>query len=647
MRFKILFLLFILINSSLYSQSSITKDLSNKSVLLLNSYHKGFRWTDDITHEVIKGLSPYGIELHIEFMDSKRGWDREYQLKLADLLKYKVGRHNYDLILTSDDNAFNFVIENRAEIFNNKPIIFCGVNNLLADKASKYRDITGINEEIDVIGSLDLIKKLHPKIEKISIITDNTTTGQRLQKGINEVIPLYPELSIKLDYNLTGDELINLVESSGKDTVILFTLFYTDKNNVYYENILSEMYKVSINPIYGTWDFNLNNGIIGGVLVSGSSQGEFVAQKALEILGGKDINSIPIEYRTPTKTILDYNLLNRYGMDLPQNSQIELINKPDTFYNKYGYIINIIITIVVILLLSLLIISYAFLKSKRAESELNNYKAHLEEVVLERTEELQENIIELKNTQDELVESKKMAYLGSLVAGVAHKLNTPIGIGITSVTHLRSKSLKLHKEFSLNQLKKSSLMDYLLESKEALDLINSNLNKAADIITVFKQVAVDEIEDKKDRVNLSELVHGVVNRIISPIKGFNFDINIFCPDTIYLDTSPEILITIFTNLIRNSLEHGLKDLMYGSINIIVNRDKDIINIKYYDSGHGISKEVIGRIFEPFFSTKKSNGNLGLGLNIVYNLVVNKLKGSIKCVNENDYTMFYIKLSVNK
>lgn len=638
--FKNLLLIVFLITSSTLWTSEYNSDV-RKKVLLLNSYHKGYLWSDDITRGVTETFLRENIELHIEYMDSKRQWDSDYQDLLSELLRLKYNRHNYDIIITSDDNAFNFATKNRDMLFSGKPIIFCGVNYLKPDRLYDISNITGVNEQGDIGANIDLIRKIHPWIKNIKIITDNTTTGQKIQENVKKLLISNADIDLDLIFDISGDDLVKLVKESNVNTIFIFTFFFTDKNGQYYDNIISDISKVSKSPIYGAWDFNLNQGITGGVLTSGYFQGSKAAELTLQVLGGTDPDSIPVIYKTPTNIVFDYNQLVRFNIEPDEIVMDSIINRPESFYYKNKELIWTISGILLLLIISLFGVTTGLIRSKKAEYALQQYKDQLEDVVNERTMELQSSLNSLKKAQNQLVESKKMAYLGSLVAGVAHEINTPLGIGITSISHQLIETNNMDIRISGNILKRSELNNYILTAKQSLNLSLSSLQRASDIVTTFKQVAVDQTIEDKQNINLYYFYTDL-------IKSFNSEndvkINFTCPENLWMETYPGAMILIISNLFNNSLQHGFKGGNYGEINIGITELRTQIEIKYSDTGYGISKKNISHIFDPFYTTNRSSGNIGLGLYIIYNIVVNKLKGSIICESiEDKDTTFTISL----
>ncbi len=253
----------------------------------------------------------------------------------------------------------------------------------------------------------------------------------------------------------------------------------------------------------------------------------------------------------------------------------------------------------------------------------------------EKNTELQESLETLRRTQTQLAQAEKMASLGTLVAGVAHELNTPIGVAVTAASTLHGRTQDFAKRYTEGGLKKSELEAYVQTAQTGADLTLRNLERAANLIQSFKQVAVDQTSDQKRRFNLHQYVQGVITSLEPKWKTTNHRVEIECYGTIELETYPGAIAQIITNLIENSLLHGFQGYTEsGIMRIVAEKDGDRIMLKYSDNGRGIPAEVLPRIFDPFFTTKQAQGGTGLGMHIVYNLVTQKLGGEIRCSSES-------------
>jgi signal transduction histidine kinase len=273
---------------------------------------------------------------------------------------------------------------------------------------------------------------------------------------------------------------------------------------------------------------------------------------------------------------------------------------------------------------------------QRLQSSLRKKNSQLQQAyddLERRSSDLSRALQELEMTQQELIRSEKMAALGQLVAGVAHEINTPVGIGFTESSYLLRRTTEIHKLFAAGELRKSEFEAFLHATRESSEAIHVNLKRAANLIMSFKQVAVDQTYEEKREFNLAHYINEVLTGLKPKCDRRHIRINIDCPDEIGVLSYPGAFGQIITNLIENSLLHGFDGLDKGNIYIAVNEEEDSLQIQYRDDGLGMSAEQLHKVFDPFYTTKRARGGTGLGMNIVYNLIDRKLKGQIGCESE--------------
>jgi signal transduction histidine kinase len=278
---------------------------------------------------------------------------------------------------------------------------------------------------------------------------------------------------------------------------------------------------------------------------------------------------------------------------------------------------------------------------QRALNELN---ATLEHRVKARTEALSQanqalagTLEDLRQTQDELVRSEKLAALGALVAGVAHELNTPIGNSLMVASSFAEDSDKLLTEFSGGSLRKSALEKYVNEAQEASELLVRNLGKAADLVNSFKQVAVDRTSSRRREFKLAEVVNEILVTLRPGFKRLPIKVEAAVAESISLDSYPGPLGQVLSNLIENAIIHGFEGGQAGGrVEISASElPGDEIELIISDNGKGIPVGDQGRVFDPFFTTRFGHGGSGLGLHIVHHLVTQVLGGSIKVRSGGD------------
>lgn len=266
--------------------------------------------------------------------------------------------------------------------------------------------------------------------------------------------------------------------------------------------------------------------------------------------------------------------------------------------------------------------------------ELSRSFITLTEVFQQQNKLLSDNLSE-KNSELQLqykyiLETEKLTSLGYLVAGVSHEINTPLGIGLTSASYIDKITQKERNALLSGTMTKNSLMNYLDEMQEANELLLTNLERAAELVKNFKKISVDQTNEIKSKFNLNEHVYSIIISLKHEYKNRAITIVNNCPQDIDLDSYPGPLTQVFTNLIINSLRHGFSLTDTGNIQISAKSDTQFVYITYIDTGKGISPENLDKIFEPFFTTNRQQGNSGLGMFIVKNIVSQILGGSIEC-----------------
>jgi PAS domain S-box-containing protein len=243
------------------------------------------------------------------------------------------------------------------------------------------------------------------------------------------------------------------------------------------------------------------------------------------------------------------------------------------------------------------------------------------------------DVSDLRSTQDKLMQSEKMAALGGLVAGVAHEINTPVGIGVTASTHLQECIRHFEALYRSDRASKQDLEELLEDVREAGEVIHANLQRAIELIQSFKQVAVDQSTQERRRFNLRTYLQEILLSLHPRLKRTSHRVELNCPDDIELDSYPGAVSQILTNLVMNSLIHAFEADEKGALSIDASRVEGGVRLTYADNGRGMSSEQAARVFEPFYTTRRGSGGSGLGMNIVYTLVTDTLGGSIECTTQ--------------
>ena len=739
-----------------------------KHILLLNSYHQGMSWVDDIVKAVYDVMEPdkNGIILHIENMDTKRYHSPEYFEMLKVTYAFKYQNIHFDMILSSDNQAFDFLRANGKDLFGDIPMVFCGVNDFHQDMIADYPNFTGTVETISAVETIKMMLNVHPSTKNIFVINDYLKTGKAWTNTIQKDLK-HAHLNVNVIYadNLSIKELKEKIVSLSLDTLVLLGAYFSDKNGEYltYESIGPRLLAISPVPVYNLLEFNIRDNIIGGKVISGYRQGKRMTELAIDILHGKKPSEIPVVTQGTNTFIFNYPATQRYNISIDKYPKEAIfLNKPQTFFeiyqnNKLAFdtllfflaFLSVLVFILTRIILQkntidkqlkaqlsfqqklidtvnipifykdfqgiylgcnesfekIIGISKEDIKGKtvfdlapqdlakvykKADDELlaiggfqeyqtqiktvdgsiidvifqkNTYtdakgniaglvgayfditeiletkealrllNETLEHKVIERTQELSETIETLKKTQNQLIQAEKMASLGSLVAGVAHEINTPIGLGVTGISHFDDLLKKIYEAYQQDDLSQQEFEDFLTSAREISNITLLNLNRASEIIRSFKQVAVDQSSTHKRMINLREYIEETLLSLHSSIKNTQHKIEIHCDHDINIMTYPGVISQILTNLILNAIIHGFENKESGKITIIAIQKEKMIHLHFEDDGKGISKENISKIYDPFFTTKLGTGGSGLGLNIIYNIITMQLKGTIQCTSE--------------
>jgi PAS domain S-box-containing protein len=283
---------------------------------------------------------------------------------------------------------------------------------------------------------------------------------------------------------------------------------------------------------------------------------------------------------------------------------------------------------------SMLILAYDDITAKnKYEAEILELNATLEQRVTERTHELSDALSQLQAAQSELIRTEKMSALGFLVAGIAHELNTPIGNSVTVASTLQDNAVEFQSSMQKG-LSRSRLDAFVSSIREGSDILMRSLQRAIELISSFKQVAVDQTSVKRRQFDLKEMVDNILLTMGPTIRKTKHAVESSIPKGISMDSYPGPLGQVLNNLINNAFLHAFEGVGQGHVMISAELAGDShVRLSFRDDGLGIPAQHLKRVFDPFFTTKLGRGGSGLGLNIVYNLVHDALGGEIQVESE--------------
>ena len=376
---KLKFTIFLMVSFFILPLSLSHAQVQKKHILILNSYHKGYLWSDNVMEGVGSVLKKEGIEVHTEYMDTKRIQDNRHFQNLFELYQHKFEKYKFDVVIASDDNALKFLLKYRDKLFPDIPVVFCGVNNFKELMLLGHQSITGVAEDIDIKSTIDIALKLHPKTRKVYVIGDRSKSGKSNTEKVKKIIPDYQE-SIHFTFwdDFEAGELKEKLKNLPHDSIVLFFNFFRDRSGKYF-SLKEQMLLVAEHsrvPVYTCWAYRIQYGIMGGMAVNGFYHGKTAAEMALKILKGEKADNIPVMKKSPNKYMFDYKQLKRFKVlfsQLPEESIV--LNRPSPFYSVYKGIIWITFIVLICFVISILFFIANIQKRRLVEKKLKKSEA--------------------------------------------------------------------------------------------------------------------------------------------------------------------------------------------------------------------------------------------------------------------------------
>lgn len=570
--------------------STPNQNTSTKNVLILHSYHAGFYWTDRIIQGIASVLKNEDIELFVNYMDTKHCSNEDYLVQLKTIYKTKYDNTQFDAILTTDDHALNFLLKFGNELFPDVPVVFCGINDFHPIRIEGHNNFTGIYETYDVLGTVHLIKHLHPKVKTIALINDGTVSGKAFRNRVNRVENQLKD-SIKFKYlsNLSIEELGNQLQKLPNNAAVIWGIYlrtpkgivFTNKESIQQTSTFTQL------PIYCIWDV-VGQGVIGGKITNPNFQGEEAAKLIIRILNGERPSNIPVS-GSPMVYKFDYNLLQQFNIsetNIPKKSIV--LNKPISFFKKYEKLIWPISSIITTLVLIVFVLIHLLQKIKTSEKKLLITNKKLE-FALEKAEE-----------SDRL----KTSFLANL----SHEIRTPMNgiIGFSKL--LDNKNITTIKQKKYLDLIKSS-------SQRMLELINNLVD--------ISRIETEQIKCFQNKIDLNKLVLDTYSFFTSLAKDKNLKItcnNKLPEESCQIISDQQKLEQILYNLLSNAIKFTKSGKIILTSEIRWNQ----IYFSIKDTGPGIPTEMQEIIFERFrqadHTAFHAEQGSGLGLAISKSLV---------------------------
>lgn len=575
----------------LWACIAIAADTPDARIIFINSYHRGYSWSDAIEEGLRKRFEASGkkVELSFEYLDSRRFAYGTQIEPLAQAMAAKYANYRPNLIVVSDNAAFDFAIQHRARLFPGLPIVFCGYNNFRPDVIKGIPNITGVNEEIDIEGTVAMALKVHPRTNTLAFVV---STGDVSSRRIYEIAEqaVFPELRKRFQVVVLKDASVEQIRqnltSLPRDTLLFLSGQASDQG---LGRALSPaengslITAVSPFPTYTFWDFHLGRGVIGGHIITGAEQGRKIAEMALRVLDGMPAESIPVVMTTPTQDIFDYTVMEHFGIksaDLPEEANI--INRPFTLWETYRWQIIGIISLIVLetLLIGLLL-------------------------RLARERRLAIAALTKAKETAEVANIAKSAFL----ANMSHELRTPMN-GVLGMAHL---------------IRRGGVTPKQAEQLDKLDASGTHLVEIINAILDISKIEAGKIALEQAEVHLDAIATDIAAMLAPSAEVKNLKLTVETPAKTYrLVGDPTRLKQALLNYAGNAIKFTEQGHVTLRALVVEETANDIlIRFEVEDTGIGIDPEVTNKLFHAFeqadSSTTRKYGGTGLGLVITKKL----------------------------
>lgn len=347
-----------------------------RQVLYLNSYQNGYAWSDNILAGIRETFaeSGYIVDLQVEYMDAKKHPAAENRQILKRLFANKFADSRFDAIICSDNDAFQFLLEYRDELFPGVPVAFCGVNDLKPGELDRRPGFTGVVERLDIRGNLEQALLLSPEKRRIVVVGDESLSSEAIAAQIKAVVPDFEgRLAFSFWENQPLDKLLVRVSELPRDTLLFYIPVYAEAGGKYLSagEVVEALYQNANVPIYGAWSFLLGHGIVGGRLLDGANQGRAAASMVLRIFDGTPISDMPVREGEASPPTFDWRVLDKFGLTgaaFPEDARF--INRPEPTYRLEKRVVWTVGILLLALTIFTLMLGASRNRAIRAEKEL-------------------------------------------------------------------------------------------------------------------------------------------------------------------------------------------------------------------------------------------------------------------------------------
>lgn len=589
---------------------------SSYNILFLNSYSVGYSWSDSISNGIATALHNQNMNLYIESLDAKRFGQQKFDI-FYKFLENKYQGIKFDIIITSDNDALDFVQHYDQQLFNKIPVVFCGIANP-EDYKIEGTNKFGIIESDNPDEFIPVLLRLLPKTKSILFINDNSTSGLIKLKRIEQARKLYPTLTINVISEIDTDEIVKIIESGEQGDIVYVAGANIDKygNLIDVDKFFQEIAEVSGKPVFGNSENLTERKFVGGIANRGYTQGYEAGLLALRLLGDSSRSGIKQINRVNDEYIFDFKQLKKYGIDeknLPPHSRI--VNKPIVEYGRY-----IALLLLAIFVLSLIIVVLIILNRKRLIAEkkvkeqlnvINERNNLLEESYAQLSDlncELEEANAQLMNLNTSLEEAKQKAeesekLKSSFLANLSHEIRTPLNaiLGFSS----------LLTESRIAEKNKKAYTEIIQSNSESLLVL-------IDDILDFSRIEAEQVKVQIEPVNVNQALAELFD-FFQQKTNENLKLIITKPsieNEIIINTDKIRFKQIISNLLTNAFKFTEKGVIEMGYELINNHE-----LKFFvkDTGIGIDPKFHKAVFERFRKLDEEQDRFysgsGLGLAI--------------------------------
>ncbi|WP_041963021.1 sensor histidine kinase [Sulfurospirillum cavolei] len=590
----------------------------DKNILIINSYHRGFQWSDDVILGMERVFYTHpDIKINIWYMDSKRINSEEYYAKLRELYKLQLQKNRYDLIIAVDNFAYDFVIKYYHELFTNEPILFTGLEQFEPEEVSSRQledRVYGILERRAIPETIAMIRSMIPHLKKLYIINDTSANGDDSEPFIQEAIR-NNRAPIEIEYirRSTLAELEERFSQPNPEEAIFFVRFYNDKEgNLYYNNQIASMLDKSALPVFVTDTLFIGKGALGGKLVLIKKLGEHTGEKAIKILD-KKLPALDVDTFQTYAYQFDAQKLEAFSLSpKPAIDTYEPINATPTFFDTYRKFIDAVFLISPFLIFLILGLAHNIYRRIRSEQEL-------------RAIEMQKN-----KHQQFIIQQSKLAEIGEIFSSIAHQWKNPL-VEIATIAQERFYAQEIQSDEEHTRY----VQDIMVQVRYMTDTIND-----------FQTFIMPSSE--KTVFDVNEAVETMLKIINHTIKYNYIDVSVDISNATDLRVrgyKNEFMQTLL-NIVNNAKDQikearEAKKIKRGIIDIVIYNQAGNLVITIADNAGGIAEEKLPHVFQAYFTTKEHGHGIGLYMSKL--IIEDKMNGRIFVSNQNQGACFTIIL----